>query len=89
MKGREAGGGGAFSSGDGAGVGGGLVAAGDPAGPAGRPLSPAALTCPSLGGGVGRKVAVSAGRVAAVNEFHLDAGEGVGAYSRRQSSLQT
>lgn len=55
MKGREAGGGGAFSTGDAAGVGGGLVVAGDRSGPARRPLSPAALTCPALRGYVGRE----------------------------------
>lgn len=56
MKGREAVGvGGAFSTGDGAGVGGGLVAAGDRAGPAGCPTSPAALTCSGLGWCVGEE----------------------------------
>lgn len=55
MKGREAGGGGAFSTGDG------LRSAEacwgpDRAGPARRPLSPAALTCPGLGWYVGTKV---------------------------------
>ena len=61
MKGREAvgGGGGAFSTGDGAGVGGGLVAAGDRAGPAGCPLSPAALTCSGLGWCVGEEKSIA------------------------------
>lgn len=36
-------------------------------------------------GAWGRNVAVSVARVVAVNEFHLEGGDGVGAYSRRHS----
>lgn len=44
------------------------------AGPARRPLSPVASLARVSGGPSGGEVAVSVGRVAAVNEFHLEGG---------------
>lgn len=83
MKGREAGGGGAFPTGDGAGVGGGLVVAGVLSSP------PPSLALVS-DGAWGRKVAVSISRAAAVNEFHLERERWGGRiFAETQSSLQT
>lgn len=83
MKGREAGGGGAFPTGDGAGGGGGLVVAGV------RSSPPPSLALVS-DGAWGRKVAVSIGGAAAVNEFHLERERWGGRmFAETESSLQT
>lgn len=90
VKGREAGGGGAFSTGDAARVGGGLVVVGDRAGPAGRALSPPPPLALLSGGARGGKAAASVGWLAAGNEFHLEGGaEGGRVFAETRSSLQT
>lgn len=63
------------------------MAAGDRAGPPGVRCRPPPSRVLVSDGTWGTKVAVSVGWVAAINEFHLDGGEGTGTYSQKHDLL--